>query len=223
MNPTDLAVLAVMLLSAILAFARGFIRETLSIGGWVGAIILALAFYKPASVFLEPYIHSEIVRQAAAGLGILIVALVILSFFTHWVAGAVRGSALSAVDRSLGVLFGLARGAVLVSLVYLLGTMLFPEKEHPDWIAQARTRPLLQEGAGILANLIPDSLRAHSENEIERARRLMQQKADTDALLNNISNARPAADKSDDTGYKADDANELDKLLGTSEPKTPQQ
>jgi membrane protein required for colicin V production len=109
----------------------------------------------------------RILADILTGAGIFIVALVIFSTISHMVARVVKGSALSAVDRSLGFLFGLVRGAVLVCLGYLLLTWVFPETKRPPWLENARMLPWVQTGSEYLKSLVPQEMLA---NAIDKAK-----------------------------------------------------
>ena len=110
-NPTDIAVIVILLLSALLAFARGLVREVLSVGAWVGAAFATLYLFPHVLPMVQQVVAKELVAKAVAGVGIFVVSLVLLSIISHQLSKGVRGSALSAVDRSLGFVFGIARGA----------------------------------------------------------------------------------------------------------------
>ncbi|WP_339854876.1 CvpA family protein, partial [uncultured Nisaea sp.] len=118
-NVTDIAIIAVILLSGLLAFARGFFREVLSIGSWVAAFFAALYLYPVAAPYVRQLLGWGDMADLAAGIAVFVVSVIVMSLVTHYVAAALQGSGLSAVDRSLGFLFGIARGAVLVCLLYL--------------------------------------------------------------------------------------------------------
>lgn len=155
-NPTDLAVLAIVLLSALLAFARGFIREVLSVAAWVGAAFAAIWAFPHVQPVARDFIAMELAANAAAAVGVFIVALILLSLVFGRLGRRVRGSSLSAVDRSLGFLFGVARGAILVCLAYLMVTWIYPADQQPEWLRSARTMPVIRSGAEKLRRLIPD-------------------------------------------------------------------
>lgn len=167
-NLGDAVVIVIVLLSAILAFARGFVRELLSIAGWVGAAI-ATYFLLPE---VRPYIRREVetgwlsgmdflndnlILDVLAGAIIFLVALIVFATVGALIARMVRGSAVNAVDRSLGFLFGVVRGAILVSLGYLLVDWLY-DGPLPSWVANARTLPMVQRGAEVLQSLVPEDV-----------------------------------------------------------------
>ncbi|MEM1400066.1 MAG: CvpA family protein, partial [Pseudomonadota bacterium] len=101
-NPMDLVVLIILILSAVLAFARGFVREVLSIGGWIGAAIVTVYMLPQAREYGRQYIASELIADLATAAVLFIAALVVFAILSFWLAKLVQGSALNAVDRSLG-------------------------------------------------------------------------------------------------------------------------
>ena len=153
MNTVDIIVVAVVALSAIIALLRGFVREVLTIGSWLGAGLVTLYAFPVLQPKFEQWISSKLAADIAGGIGLFLISLVIFSIISHFIAQFVRGSALTAVDRSLGLLFGLVRGAILVSLAYMLVFAM-----DPNLLRGARTTPMMARGAEILRNLAPKEL-----------------------------------------------------------------
>ncbi|MBT3306819.1 MAG: CvpA family protein, partial [Alphaproteobacteria bacterium] len=141
-NALDIGVGVLLLVSALLAYARGLVQEVLSIGGWVGATFAT--FY--GFPYLRPYARElttiDVVADFAAGIVLFVLALVILSLLTRHISKAVKNSTLNAIDRSLGFLFGLARGALIVVIAYIGLGMVYPEDDQPKWVHQARSLEL---------------------------------------------------------------------------------
>jgi membrane protein required for colicin V production len=176
-NPLDLAVLAILLLSAVLAFVRGFVREVLAIAAWVGAALVTVYAWAAVRPWFQDMMDSESVHgliaplglgagstdllaDVLAGLVLFLLTLIVLSAVCHYIAKAVRGSALNAIDRSLGFLFGLARGALLVCLAYLFFLWLVPDRnDQPEVLAQARSLPLVERGSSALLAMVPEEMR----------------------------------------------------------------
>ena len=170
-NPMDLVVLIVLVLSAVLAFARGFVREVLSIGGWIGAAVVAVFLMPWARPYGRQYIQSELVADLVTAGVLFVGGLVVFAILSFWLAKIVQGSALNAVDRSLGFAFGLVRGALLICLGYLLFVWLIPEpEERPAWFYEAQTRPMVERGAERLLELVPQELLEDSLSRIDAAR-----------------------------------------------------
>jgi membrane protein required for colicin V production len=156
MNPLDIGVVAVIVLSAIFAFARGFVREALSIAAWVGAAFITFKGFNEAFALIDPMVKNPLLSQLIAGLGLFIIALILLTIVTSIIARYVRSSALSPIDRTLGFIFGLARGAFVLSLAYLLLDSTVQPVERPAWLQQAKSAPYLHDGAEFLRNFLPE-------------------------------------------------------------------
>ena len=161
MNWVDLVVLAVILISGLLAFSRGLVREALGLGAWVVAAIVA----SPFGVFplIQPWARQRISDPALADtlafVGIFVVVLILLSLLASGIAGAIRGSALGGLDRMLGLAFGLARGALLVCAAYIVVGMGIPVDQWPAPVLGARSLPIVYDGASWMAGHVPKRFR----------------------------------------------------------------
>ncbi len=157
-NVVDLIVLAVLLVSAIFAYARGFIHEILSIGSWVGAIFATIYGFPHAQPYFRDLIPIQLGADLAAGVAIFVFTLFTLSMIIRFISSQIQQSSLNVLDRSLGFLFGLLRGAFIVCVVYLGVEFLMTPDEQPKWIREAKSMPLILRGADTLRGLIPDDL-----------------------------------------------------------------
>jgi membrane protein required for colicin V production len=155
MNSLDLAVVIVILVSGLLAFARGFVREELSVATWVGAAFAELYAFPYARDFAAQFLPPGLAVDATALMLPFLLALLILGLIAHAIALRVPRGPLSVVDRTLGLLFGLARGAFIVCLGYIGLMWLMPAPPHPPWLEESRIRPLLETGAEGLRRLLP--------------------------------------------------------------------
>ncbi|HJO74918.1 MAG TPA: CvpA family protein [Rhodospirillales bacterium] len=159
-NALDIGVGILLLISAVFAYMRGLVHEVLSIAGWIGAIFATFYGFPIAQPFARQLTTINILADFAAGIIIFVVALVFLSLLTRRISKKVKDSALGAVDRSLGFLFGLARGALIVVVGYVGLGMVYPEDQQPKWVREARSMELIAPGAVALAALIPENLGA---------------------------------------------------------------
>lgn len=158
-NLTDIAVALVILFSGLFALFRGFVHEILSVASWVGAAAATLVAFPFAQPEVRKVIAIPLVADLAAGIAIFLVVLVLLSILTRILANRVRGSGLGPLDRSLGLVFGFVRGALLVCIAWLLLVWVLPREDHPAWLLKARTLPLVEQGGTLLVNLLPQRLR----------------------------------------------------------------
>jgi membrane protein required for colicin V production len=192
MTSADLIIIAILALSALLAFMRGFVREVLSIGAWVGAALATIYGFPLAQPYARKYIEVALFADIAAGVTIFVVALILLTILSHALSKNVRDSALGAVDRSLGLLFGLVRGAVLVCLAYLVMAWAIPQEDRPVWIAQSRTLPLVQQGAGLLLKILPESALKQGEDAVGAATTGLGQAIDAGKAVQTLTPSTPA-------------------------------
>jgi membrane protein required for colicin V production len=151
----DIAILAFVALSGLFALVRGLTREVLAIIAWAGAAYVAYRLYPYVLPFAQRHIESEWVAEIAAGAGLFILALIVLSVLSHGLAQRVRSSPANGLDRLLGLVFGLARGMLVVCLLYAVADRTVFHQSRPDWIQRARVTPALQRGADYLVSLIP--------------------------------------------------------------------
>jgi membrane protein required for colicin V production len=151
----DLAVLGIVLVSALLSMMRGFTREVLAIASWAAAAAAAYYFYPMVMPYLTPYIHKDVIAQAAAAAIVFFVTLIVVSLFTVRLSDAILDSKIGALDRSLGFVFGVARGFLLAVVAFAIFNWLVSEKQQPEWVKNARTRPVLTETADRIVALLP--------------------------------------------------------------------
>jgi len=116
----DLAIIVVVVLSALISLIRGFVKESISLVTWVAAGLIALRYYAPMAVLLEPYINSEKLRLWVAGGTLFLATLIVGAIVNFIVSQLVSKTGLSGTDKALGVVFGAARGVLIVTMVVLL-------------------------------------------------------------------------------------------------------
>lgn len=227
----DIALIVVILISAALAFVRGFVHEVLSIAAWIGAIVVTIFAFPHAQPYTREYIEIAIVADAVTGLAIFIVALVIFTIVSHAISRNVRNSSLGAVDRSLGLVFGAFRGVVLICAAYLAMMWAIPKPEdRPLWVQNARGRPLVEQGAVYLASLLPASIIEKGEDAAgsltEDAESLIDAGEAIDSLGGAGEGTGPDApdsgaesDGAEDgrSGYNDAERNEMDRVIQSTE------
>jgi len=157
----DIAVLAVLAVSGLLALLRGFVREVLSIAAWVGAAAAGVLGYPHLAPSLEGLfgvIDPGPMANIAAGGTIFLASLILFALLAGAVSDRVQDSALGAIDRTLGLVFGLTRGAALLCIAYIAVAWLQPPDRWPSWAFEARTRPALEAGGSWIVRQLPPGL-----------------------------------------------------------------
>jgi membrane protein required for colicin V production len=119
MGVVDIAIVVVLAVSLLIGLFRGFIREILSLFSWLGAIWIAYNFATEAAGYLEPFIDQPPLRVVAGFAGIFITALISFSIVSYLLYRLLSIAGVSGIDRSLGSLFGLIRGLVIVAVLIL--------------------------------------------------------------------------------------------------------
>ena len=214
MNVADIAVFGIVLFTGLVAFSLGLVRVVLALLGWIGAAFATLYGFSYARPIARHWISVPILADAAAGAAIFVGTLIILTMISHAIGHRVRGSALSALDRSLGLVFGLGFGAVLACLAYLglAWAIDLPPRldQQPAWIREARTRPLVEWGANSLRSLAPRSWgiappaggsSGGTIDSNEALRKLLE------------PTIRPPAGRPDRQGYTDRERREMDRLI----------
>jgi membrane protein required for colicin V production len=168
MNWVDGVVLAILAVSAILAFFRGLVREVLGIGAWVAAAVAAFLAWPEVRPWVGEHIEPDWLANAVAAGGVFLAVLLVLKVIVAWIAARVERSALGGVDRALGLVFGLARGAFLVVLAYILAERFFPMDRWPADVREARALPVVADGARWLVAQLPPEVRPGLEGPPER-------------------------------------------------------
>jgi membrane protein required for colicin V production len=163
----DLGILGVILISALLSLMRGFTREVLAIGSWAAAAASAYYFYPLVLPYATPYIHKDIVAQAVSAAAVFFVTLIVVSLFTVRLSDAILDSKIGALDRSLGFLFGAARGFLLGVVAFSIFNWLVAEKQQPEWVKTAKTRPALMETANKVVAMLPEDAASTIEGWIK--------------------------------------------------------
>lgn len=159
MNWVDLVVVAVVAISALLAFLRGFVREVLGIAAWVGAALFAAYTVDLVRDRFHTWLGGAELGDPAAWAAMFLIALVFLSVVTGMLGSLVHSAGLGGVDRTVGVLYGLARGAALLIAAYLIVGFFIPPERWPQPVRQARLLPYVYQGADLAAGLVPEKYR----------------------------------------------------------------
>jgi membrane protein required for colicin V production len=152
----DLAVIGVVLISALLAAVRGFSREVLAIVAWVTAAAAAWFFHPAALPFAKQYIGNQTVALVAAIAAIFLLTLIVVSIITVKISDFILDSRVGALDRTLGFVFGAARGLLICVIGWVFLSWLLQGKT-PDWAASAKTRDFLDNSGKSLVSLLPEN------------------------------------------------------------------
>lgn len=162
----DGIVIGVVLFSAVLAMVRGFSREVLSIASWVGAAAAAWYLHPIVQPYVMNYASDERIARAGAAGAVFLVALIVISFITSRIADFIIDSRIGALDRTLGFLFGAARGVLLLVVAVAFWNWLIDVKHRPDWVNNAKSKPFLDTLVLKLEAALPDDIEPQLRDRI---------------------------------------------------------
>lgn len=201
----DVGVAVLVLISAILATARGFTREILSLATWAGAAAIAAYMYFYHKDLAEKYIDNPLVATGVTVVGTFLVALIVLHLLTMWIGDMVVDSRIGPLDRTLGFLFGAARG-VLICIVaavfanFLLGGDPKTGRQTPEMIANAKSYPPLLSAGDWLITLLPDDIEKQFTDFLQKRNQNPNDTGPNDTTTNddtdNGDSTQPPADVS---------------------------
>ena len=189
----DLVLLAVMLISGLLAMVRGFMREILSIAAWGAAAAVTLSSFSKLLPTAKSYFNNDTVASVVVVAGVFVGTLIVVSIITVRISDMILDSRIGALDRTLGFLFGLARGLLIVVVAFLFFSWLVPDKQRPDWVTNAKSRTVLDGTGQWLMALLPDDpentiLKRFKKNKPE------EEQTDTDQAPSGDGYSKPARD-----------------------------
>lgn len=154
----DILLLAVMLVSGVLAMIRGFMREVLSITAWVLAAVATVLLYERLLPFAEANLGSGVISKVVVIVGVFLLTLIIASIITARISDMILDSRIGALDRTLGFIFGLARGLLIVVVAFYLFTWFVPTNKLPEGVRDAKSREALQATGRWLQSLLPQDM-----------------------------------------------------------------
>jgi membrane protein required for colicin V production len=164
----DIVLIVVMLVSGLLAMVRGFMREVLSITAWVLAAGATLYSYNKLLPYAKQYFNNDIVAAIAVIGGVFLVTLLVVSVLTIRVSDMVLDSRVGALDRTMGFLFGLARGLIIVVVAYQFFVWLVPDRSQPQWVRGAKSRVVLASTGDWLLRMLPENAETTILNKLKR-------------------------------------------------------
>ncbi|GAA4355400.1 CvpA family protein [Kangiella marina] len=155
----DWVILAIIGVSALISLLRGFVREALSLAGWIAAFFLAKIFYEPLSELLVDHIDTNSIRLGVSWVSIFVATLVVAGVINYLVGRMVDAAGMSGTDRFLGMFFGALRGVLIVALL-VLGLMQFTPVPKDKWWGESSMIPHMEFVAvwfyEQLGNVVPE-------------------------------------------------------------------
>ena len=210
----DVGLLVVMLISGLLAMIRGFMREVLSIAAWATAAVATLLAYPRLLPIAKANISSDIVATGAVIGGVFLLTLLIVSIITVRISDMILDSRIGALDRTLGFLFGLGRGLIIVVVAFLFFAWLVPASKQPDGVKNAKSRVVLENTGEWLQALLPADMDSYLSQWLKRRPKGDEQEP-PDAAPNRTDLRTPASPTNarEAASYPAADRTDMRQLI----------
>ncbi len=211
----DLILLVVMLISAMLAMIRGFMREILSIAAWAVAALCAIYFSTRLGPYVKSYFNlSDTPANAIAAAGVFLVTLLFVSVVTVRLSDLILDSRVGALDRTLGFLFGLGRGLIIVVVAFLFFDWLVPAKSQPVWVQSAKSKVVLQGTGDWLKSMLPDDPESTILKRLKRPRGDEQDAPDAPPeTRSDLGVSTGTATRRESSGYERSDRDGMRQLI----------
>ncbi|HTS41296.1 MAG TPA: CvpA family protein [Xanthobacteraceae bacterium] len=216
----DLLLLGIMLVSGILAMIRGFMREVLSVAAWAAAAIATIVLYDKLLPVAESNLGSGTVAKVAVILGVFLLTLIIGSLITARVSDLVLDSRIGALDRSLGFIYGLARGLLIVVVAFHLFIWFVPENKRPEGVRDAKSNQLLLSTGQWVQSLLPQDMDNYLSSLFSTVFKRQQKGPDPDApdstpnrRPDRSGSLNPADPRNEQIGYDRSDRADMRQLI----------
>ena len=200
----DVGVAVLVLISAILATARGFTREILSLATWAGSAAIAAYMYFYHGDLAAQYIKEPLVATGVTVIGTFLVALIVLHLLTMWIGDMVVDSRIGPLDRTLGFVFGAARGVLICIVAAVFANFLLAPK-LPDMVAEAKSYPPLLSAGDWIITLLPDDIEKQFTDFLQKRNQNPEVPGPDDTTTNDTDTGTDAApDTGDSSAPPAD-------------------
>lgn len=234
---SDIIIIAVMVISAVVAFFRGLIREILTLAGVIGGVIAALLFGDNLIPTMEGWlgvgeteetkqlfglIPYEFIAVALAYGAVFLGFVILLSVLSHFLSKAASAIGLGPIDRTLGIVFGLARGLLLLSILYMPLYLTFSDEAKKEWFGSSRLIPYVEWTSAEISSYFTNG---EEKYDATKATSNILDKFDVLKKLDPDSNPENAGESKNDpllkegeNGYKETERDRLEELIDESEP-----
>ncbi len=206
----DLVVIGVILFGGLIGLITGFLRGGLFVLSWIGAILATLHGFPQARLISQQYIENVLVADLAAGAALFLASLVVLHLVSHVLSGWVRNSRMNALDRTLGLVAGLATATAILGAAYL--ALVTPQNE-PSFMQGTRVLPLIESAALVVRRLTPANIQERFGVALEDGRRGAKRLDETRQALELLATPPPAQARPARPGYETGERGQLNRLI----------
>ncbi len=223
LNNLDIIILAVVLISGLIALSRGLIKEVLSIIGWVLVTLLIVWLLPLLLPFAQKFVDSGILAGILTAVVIFTIFWIIWIYSTSHITSKIRSSKLSGLDRTLGLFFGIMRAFLLVILFNILVNWTIPADKQSEILTESKYFQLAGKFAKPVEEMIPpetlDIIKSKAQ-QLSPEEKEQQKAKDSAELFEKLAQPqvkKSAESKNDNQGYKETERDSLERLIESVE------
>jgi membrane protein required for colicin V production len=212
-NAVDMGILVLLALSALIGVIRGFTREIFGIAGWVGATLVTLWGLPLLKPFMHNWVGNPLFADIISALGLFIISFVTFMTLIRAISDRVKSSILGSLDRSLGLLFGVLRGSILIILLFLMSNILWKPNHRPPLLLAAKSYPFLLNGTECFLSVLPKGIIPVTvfKSTDNPAHELLE---NPERLVQALSQPKPKeSGKNKTDGYRTQHRHSMDRLI----------
>ena len=155
----DYIIIVIIAVSTVISLLRGFVRESLALAGWILAVWISMLFMDQMAILINPYLNLPPSILSLVSFALLfILTLVVSALLTNFVTSLVDKTGLTGTDRSIGMIFGIARGIIIVGILVLLAG--FTRVPQDPWWQQSVLIDDFQQLAVFMKDFLPPHIAA---------------------------------------------------------------
>lgn len=191
----DLVVLALTLLSIAIGFMRGFVNEVFTIVGWIAAAVATVILLPHLRGIAQSFFDSKIVADIVTAAVIFLGTLGAVTVISYSISDYLKKTRLSALDRTLGVMFGAARALIVFALAFIVIAWIWEPDNRPEFIADAKTRPIIEIVAEAILPIIPgtEDIELKAEKSAKDALDAVMRPEDQEKVLETVKDVTDKA------------------------------
>lgn len=209
-NSFDIILLIGIIVSLIIGYSRGFIKETLSIINWLLAAWVSFEFYHNLKVFIINYVTSPILADAISFGILFLLSIISLTIISNFISKNIKNSLLAPLDRVLGMVFGLIRAGLLIIIIIIAGNQtVWINNNTPPWIYKSSSYPIITLTTNYLKKILPNQFFSIDIESINIKKLNLNNLIDKEELFN-----EPIVNKNDEneTSYTPAEIEQMNRL-----------
>ena len=212
-NLLDIVLFVSIMVSLVIGYSRGFVKETLSIINWLIAAWLSFKYYSDLNTITINFIDSNIVSDAISFGIIFLLSIITLTFLSNFISKNIKNSLLAPLDRLFGMVFGIIRAILLIVVVFIAGNQtIWVNNTMPKWMYESYSYPIVISITNNLKNILPNEFFAIDIEAINIQKLNINELIDKNKLFNEPEVNKSIENESSYTPAEREQMNRLNNI-----------